>query len=203
MDFPVNDDGVGALSYQRRYNMTQQQRINRFRQQRNFRSLRDPPYNYSGTSTYERETEDDEQQALMRPTTPTPPMGLKSRRVWSPDTDRQSSQSSWRGSSSFGISRDHQQPPPPPQQPYYVQTRQPMLYRGIAGGTGSSNNSSRSREDVVVVENCVSAPTPPPNNQANQQSSRECKNPQPPTTTSTRNEMREREVKREIGNVFR
>lgn len=202
MDFPVNDDGVGALSYQRRYNMTQQQRINRFRQQRNFRSLRDPPYNYSGTSTYERETEDDEQQALMRPTTPTPPMGLKSRRVWSPDTDRQSSQSSWRGSSSFGISRDHQQPPPP-QQPYYVQTRQPMLYRGIAGGTGSSNNSSRSREDVVVVENCVSAPTPPPNNQANQQSSRECKNPQPPTTTSTRNEMREREVKREIGNVFR
>lgn len=202
MDFPVNDDGVGALSYQRRYNMTQQQRINRFRQQRNFRSLRDPPYNYSGTSTYERETEDDEQQALMRPTTPTPPMGLKSRRVWSPDTDRQSSQSSWRGSSSFGISRDHQQPPPP-QQPYYVQTRQPMLYRGIAGGTGSSNNSSRSREDVVVVENCVSAPTPPPNNQANQQSSRECKNPQPPTTTSTRNEMRERDVKREIGNVFR
>lgn len=200
MDFPVNDDGVGALSYQRRYNMTQQQRINRFRQQRNFRSLRDPPYNYSGTSTYERETEDDEQQALMRPTTPTPPMGLKSRRVWSPDTDRQSSQSSWRGSSSFGISRDHQQPP---QQPYYVQTRQPMLYRGIAGGTGSSNNSSRSREDVVVVENCVSAPTPPPNNQANQQSSRECKNPQPPTTTSTRNEMREREVKRQIGNVFR
>lgn len=147
MDFPSNDDGV--LSYQRRYQLTQQQRINRFRQQRNFRSLRDPPLNYSGTSTYERETDDEEQQALMRPRTPTPTMGTKNRRGWSPDIERHSS-SSWRGSS-VAMSRELPYPLP-------VQTFQPLIRE--SSNNSSNNSSSRSRvEDVVMVENnSVSAP---------------------------------------------
>lgn len=142
MDFPVHENGV--LSYQRRYQMTQQQRISRFRQQRNFRSLRDPTFNYSGgTSTYEpcsREIEDDEQQYLMRPTTPTPPLGMGSgQRRWSPDVDGRSPSLSWRDSS--GLQRQVAQ----------QQVRQPLLRSG--GGS-----SSRSREDDAMVENCVSAP---------------------------------------------
>lgn len=135
MDFPANDDGT--LSYQRRYQMTQQQRINRFRQQRNFRSLRDPPFNYSGTSTYERDTEDEEQQALMRPTSPSPVMASRGALGWSPDLDRHSSPS-WRGSSS------REKPPKT------VRTRQPRLRD--TGTNSSSNNSSRSRDDVIMVE---------------------------------------------------
>lgn len=157
MDFPVSHED-GALSYQRRYQMTQQQRINRFRQQRNFRSLREPTFNYSGqSSTYERETEDEEHQSLMRPTTPTPPVGQRSggsvsRRGWSPDIDRQSSASSpWRDSSSFAVSRELHGPPPP-QVP--VRTRQPLM----RGGGGSSSSSRSRDEDIVMVENCVSAP---------------------------------------------
>lgn len=152
MDFPVTDDGV--LSYQRRYQMTQQQRINRFRQQRKFQSMRDPTFNYSGTSTYERETEDEEQQALMRPTSPTPPMGSSQcgRRGWSPDVDRQSTSSSWRGSSSLGMAREQQYRQLP------VRTRQPLKWGGVGASSSSNNSSSRSREDVVMVENCVSAP---------------------------------------------
>lgn len=145
MDFPVDDDGV--LSYQRRYQMTQQQRISRFRQQRNFRSLREPTFNYSGnTSTYERysrEGDEEEHQNLMRPTSPTispPPL----------PADRQSP-SSWRGSSTLMFGGRNQLQHQQPQRPQ-MRLRQPLLRSG-----GSS--SSRSREDdVVIVENnCVSA----------------------------------------------
>ena len=142
MDFPVNEDGV--LSYQRRYQMTQQQRINRFRQQRNFRSLRDPTFNYSATSTnerYSREGDEEEQQFLMRPTTPTPPMAA---RRWSPDVERQSV-GSWRGSGASSSALRRQQ----------MQQRQTLL-RSDGSNNSSSGNRSR-EEEVVMVENCVSA----------------------------------------------
>lgn len=162
------------LSYQRRYQMTQKQRINRFRQQRDFRSLRDPPFNFSGgTSTYERETTEDEEQLtplMLRPTTPTFGAGMPRRAAnpgagWSPELMERNwtaSSTSWRGSSSLGMgSRESDRGP--------VQTRQPrlrMLHRSGGGGggtmttTSSNNSSSRSGEDVVMVEsnNCVSAP---------------------------------------------
>lgn len=144
MDFPVNEDGV--LSYQRRYQMTQQQRINRFRQQRNFRSLRDPTFNYSGNTSerYSRDGADDEHSFLMRPTTPTPPM--TGNRRWSPEVERQS-MSSWRGSS--GAMRRQQQ---------VVQQRQPLLRSDGSNNSSSCGGGNRSREeDVVMVENCVSA----------------------------------------------
>lgn len=149
MDFPVNDDGV--LSYQRRYQLTQQQRINRFRQQRNFRSLREPTFNnYSGnTSTYERysrEGDEEEHQYLMRPTSPTAPPP--------PPLDRQSP-SSWRGSNSLIFADRYQQQQP--QRPQ-MRLRQPLIRSGGGSSSGGNNSSSRSREeDVVIVENnCVS-----------------------------------------------